>query len=204
MINQKYVPIYNAFNCTSVIITTNHRTDGLYLPADDRRHYAAWSEAKREDMHQAFWDEVWNFYERQNGFAHVRAFLLQRDLSKFNAKAPPAKTAWFDAIVDANCAPEEGALADVVEKLGAPDALTLAALSEAARKGHLDLYFLITDKTKRRAIPHRLEKAGYVACRNDTAKDGLWKINGRRQTVYTRSNLSLKHRTEAARRLVGR
>jgi hypothetical protein len=27
-----------------VIITTNHKTDGIYLEPDDRRHYVAWSD----------------------------------------------------------------------------------------------------------------------------------------------------------------
>ena len=31
-------------NVCGVIITTNHKTDGIYLPADDRRHYVAWSD----------------------------------------------------------------------------------------------------------------------------------------------------------------
>ena len=31
--------------CCGVVITTNHKTDGIYLPADDRRHYVAWSHA---------------------------------------------------------------------------------------------------------------------------------------------------------------
>ena len=35
---------YNVLNLSGVIITTNHKTDGIYLPADDRRHFVAWSE----------------------------------------------------------------------------------------------------------------------------------------------------------------
>jgi hypothetical protein len=34
------------FNCLGFIITTNYKTDGIYLPADDRRHYVAWSHRK--------------------------------------------------------------------------------------------------------------------------------------------------------------
>jgi Family of unknown function (DUF5906) len=33
---------YSVLNVCGVIITTNHKTDGIYLPADDRRHYVAW------------------------------------------------------------------------------------------------------------------------------------------------------------------
>ena len=38
------------FNCLGLIITTNHKTDGIYLPADDRRHYVAWSLRTKEDF----------------------------------------------------------------------------------------------------------------------------------------------------------
>lgn len=46
-VNEKHVPEFNVPNVVGVVITTNHRTSGLYLPADDRRHYVAWSETTR-------------------------------------------------------------------------------------------------------------------------------------------------------------
>ena len=42
-VNEKHLKEYYVLNCLGLIITTNHQTDGLYLPADDRRHYVAWS-----------------------------------------------------------------------------------------------------------------------------------------------------------------
>jgi hypothetical protein len=44
----------------------------------------------------------------------------------------------------------------------------------------------IRDRKNRRKIPHRLEKCGYIQVRNDDAKDGLCKINGARQAVYSK------------------
>jgi hypothetical protein len=49
----------------------------------------------------------------------------------------------------------------------------------------------------RRIIPHRFESVGYVPVRNDAAKDGLWKIDGARQTVYAKKSLPLNERLEA-------
>jgi hypothetical protein len=49
-VNEKHLRQYYAFNISGVILTTNHRTDGIYLPADDRRHYVAWSERKQIDF----------------------------------------------------------------------------------------------------------------------------------------------------------
>jgi len=45
-----------------------------------------------------------------------------------------------------------------------------------------------------------MEDAGYVPVRNDTADDGLWKIGGKRQVVYARSDLSLHDRIAAVHR----
>jgi hypothetical protein len=38
-----------------VIITTNHKTDGIYLPADDRRHFVAWSTLVKEAFAPDYW-----------------------------------------------------------------------------------------------------------------------------------------------------
>ena len=50
----------------------------------------------------------------------------------------------------------------------------------------------------RRALPHRMERCGYVPCRNPNAEDGLWKVNGRRQALYAKAGLSPDGRLKAA------
>ena len=75
--------------------------NGIYLPADDRRTtshgpISSWPILKR--LLAAFW----NWYMNEDGFSHVAAFLAERDLSSFDAKAPPNKTIAFWAIIDAN------------------------------------------------------------------------------------------------------
>jgi hypothetical protein len=54
------------------------------------------------------------------------------------------------------------------------------------------------DHKNRRAIPHRMESCGYVPVRNDTAKDGLWKINNARQAIYAKRELSEPKRPRTA------
>src|SRR5215467_8123129 len=106
MVNEKNKGQYYIFNCIGIVYTTNHKTDGLYLPAEDRRHYIAWSERKQSDFAKDYWDMLWGWYN-DGGDAHVMAYLMQLDLSKFDAKAPPPKTDAFWAIVDAHRAPED-------------------------------------------------------------------------------------------------
>ena len=178
-------------------MTTNHKTDGIYLPADDRRHYVAWSEKTKDDFDEAYWNNLWSWYERE-GYAHVAAYLAELDLKDFNPKAPPPKTPAFWAIVDANRAPEDAELADVLDELGQPAAVTLIQLAAKAQDG---LYEWLLDRKNPRAIPHRLERCGYVPVRNDAADDGLFKIKKKRQVVYGRADLSVRDRHAAVAQL---
>jgi hypothetical protein len=59
----------------------------------------------------------------------------------------------------------------------------------------------LTDRSSRRVIPYRLEKVGYEPVRNPDAKDGLWVIAGKRQSIYARAELPLNDQLTAARRL---
>jgi hypothetical protein len=84
----------------------------------------------------------------------------------------------------------------VLDKLGNPDAVTLANLATEAG-GAFQQWLL--DRKNRRAIPHRLEQCGYLPVRNQDAKDGLWKVNAARQVVYARAELSIRDRLVVVR-----
>jgi Family of unknown function (DUF5906) len=49
-VDEKNLREYSVFNVCGVVMTTNHKTDGTHLPADDRRHYVAWSEKTKNDF----------------------------------------------------------------------------------------------------------------------------------------------------------
>ena len=193
-VDEKNLREHSVFNVCGVVMTTNHKVDGIYLPSDDRRHFVAWSEATKADFAESYWNGLWSWYERE-GFGHVAAYLAEFDLSGFNAKAPPPQTPAFWAIVDGNRAPEDAELADVLDDLGNPDAVTLAML---LLKANGEIEDWLRDRKNRRIIPHRLEKCGYVPVRNDAADDGLFKIKGRRQVIYASDKLALGERLKAA------
>ena len=65
---------------------------------------------------------------RRRRHRHVAAYLAELDISAFDPKAPPPKTAAFWDIVDANRAPEDAELADVLDQLGNPDAVLLSQI----------------------------------------------------------------------------
>jgi hypothetical protein len=203
-VDEKNLREHDVFNVTGPIMTTNHRTDGVYLPADDRRHLVAWSEARQEDFGPEYWNERWRWYESA-GFGHVAAYLQTLDISGFDPKAPPKKTEAFWAIVNANRSSEDAELDDALDQLG-----DHAGLGERLKAVTLDMIIInateglaewLRDRKNRRAIPHRLERCGYIPVRNADAADGLFKVKGRRQTFYGRADLSIRDRLEAAARL---
>jgi hypothetical protein len=73
---------------------------------DDRRHYVAWSDLTKNDFSQDYWNQIWDWYA-DGGIGHVAAYLRGLDISDFDPKAPPPKTAAWWAIVDVNRAPED-------------------------------------------------------------------------------------------------
>jgi hypothetical protein len=196
-VDEKNLREYSIPNCCGVIITTNHKSDGIFLPDDDRRHFVAWSNCTKEDFGEDYWNQLWTYYAN-GGVRHVATFLAQLDIGGFNAKAPPPKTEAFWDIVDASRAPEDAELADVLDELGNPDAVTLIRVQNAATG---DFETWIRDRKNRRQIPYRFEKCGYEPVRNDAAKDGLWRINRKRQAVYAKTALSLHDRLAAAAKL---
>ena len=196
-VNEKHLKEYYVLNCLGLIITTNHKTDGLYLPADDRRHYVAWSNYQKEDFPADYWNELWGFYA-DGGFEHVTAYLSELDLSSFDPKAPPPKTPAFWDIVNVNRAPEDAELADVLDELGNPDAVTRDQLIVKA-KGEIAEWLM--NRRNWRSIPHRMERCGYASLRNSAADDGLWRVQGKRQAIYAKTNLDRRAQIAAADKL---
>lgn len=196
-VDEKNLREYYVPNVCGVIITTNYKLDGIYLPTDDRRHYVAWSGAHKEEFEPSYFPKLYHWFDN-GGIGHVTAFLQSYDLSGFDAKAPPPKTPAFWDIVRSNCAPEDAEMADVLDAIGKPKAITIAQLA-AVSTGDFRGY--LTDRRNSRVIPTRLEKAGYVRVHSDTAKDGLWFVREKRQAIYARAELSPRDRMWAAQDL---
>jgi len=197
--DEKNIRTYAVFNVMGVVFTSNNKLNGLYLPEDDRRHFVAWSELTRDDFTEQFWADHWRWYA-SGGIQSVVAYLEALDLSHFDPKAPPPKTtAWYE-IVESARSPEEAELADAIDQLGRPAALTLQMLIGAADDfGQLNQW--LHDRKNRRALPHKLAAVGYCVSRNPTSKDGYWIVHGARQAIYGRRELSERDRIAAAQEI---
>jgi Family of unknown function (DUF5906) len=192
--DEKHLREHSVLNVCGLVITTNHKSDGLYLPADDRRHFVAWSQRDKAEFSEEYWRNLYAWYGN-GGIGHVIAWLAERDLSGFDAKRPPPKTAAFWDIVDAHRAPEDAELADIIDKLGSPDALTLEDIQLLAEGSFLEW---LKDRRNRRQIPHRFEGVGYAPVRNPSVNDGLWKIRDKRQVIYALQTLPERDRIAVA------
>ena len=202
-IDEKYIREYYVFNCMGIVITTNHKTDGIYLDPDDRRHYVAWSDCRKEDFSEDYWTSLHQWYQT-GGFEHVTAYLAALDLSDFDAKAPLPQTQAFFEIVSAGEAPEDLELQDTIRTLKEPDgpeAVTLIQLIAAANGA---LAEWLSERKNRRALPHRLERCGYIAIKSPTTDRGHWVIDHKQHRIYAKSTLSARARLEAAHKLAQR
>jgi hypothetical protein len=197
-INEKFLAAHYIPNCCGVILTTNYKANGIFLPEDDRRHYVAWSDASKEDFGEAYFAALWEWF-KAGGYGHVAAYLANLDLSQFNPQAPPEKTAAFWEIAQASRAPEYAPMADVIEQMGKPPVLTIGQIKAATSDEEFTEF--LTHHRSRKLIPYRLEECGYTAVRNPDAKDGLWRVNGKKQIIYARNDLLPREQLAAANRL---
>jgi hypothetical protein len=130
-VEEKHLREQAVFNVVGVIITTNHKAGGIYLPSDDRRHFVAWSNLKVEDLPKGYFNEMWRWYA-EGGIDHVVAYLQDLDLSAFDPKAPPPKTEAWHTIVNSSSPAEDADLADALDKLDNPIVTTLKEIIAAA------------------------------------------------------------------------
>ena len=199
-VDEKHLREYMVFNVCGVILTSNYKTGGLYLPADDRRHYVAWSHTSKDNFRAGYWQDIYAWYDCE-GSRHVAAYLSQLDISSFCPKAPPPKSNAFWEIVESNRAPENAELADALDELGNPDAVTVKMVIDVLPDTNQFKYWLGERKNSRQ-IPHWFEEVGYVAVRNSAEKEGRWKIGKRSYVIYAKKTLSVRDQIIAARRCV--
>jgi hypothetical protein len=194
-VDEKNIREYYVPNVMGFIITTNHSITGLYLPPDDRRHYVAASKIKKEDFKPDYWNKFWHWYNN-GGLDLVGHYLAKLDLTGFDPKAPPPQTDAFLNIVNASITPEDAEMADALDKLERPDVVTIHQIRQVSDASFTEW---LNERKNARPTNHRLDTCGYQPLRNPKAKDGLWKIAGKRQAIFMRQELSFAEAIIAAR-----
>jgi hypothetical protein len=116
--NGKYQRKRTVRNLMRIIITTNDPL-ALYVPENDRRLHFANSRVNSKWAGEDYFTQLHNYYEA-GGYAHVYAYLLQRDISKFNPKVKPESNTTHKSIVASWNSPIHDPLSDVLDDLGWP------------------------------------------------------------------------------------
>jgi hypothetical protein len=126
----------------------------------------------------------WDWYEKDDGFAKVARYLQHLDLSDFNPQGPPPKTEAFWAIVYANTGEETTDLAQLIEMMGSPKAVTLDMITDKARmtNGFEGTAIWFCDPRHYRIVGTKFEDCGYRVFRNPAHKrHGQWQIGSKRR-----------------------
>ena len=215
--NVKEHPIQNA---VLEILTSNHLTDGLYVPPEDRRVDVIWSHRTKAEISQltkldpkAYWADYLDRLQKRGDDEHIAAYLRARDLSKFNPGAEPPKTEGWKRIVAGHRPAGDAGLLDLLDAMASdwcfatgylelrPPALTLEQMYHHPQCPP-ELKKLIADKGKARVVAHRLGDAHYGSFDRPGNAQGYWTINGRRQTIYVADDLAPDEKIAAAEALV--
>jgi Family of unknown function (DUF5906) len=189
--NPKFVKPYYVLNVVGVIITTNHKVGGVFLPSDDRRHLVAWTTVERSAFDEAYWLRYWARLE-EGGAEAVADYLKALDLSRFNPKAPPPRTQAFYEMANAMRSEKESEMDDVIEHLDKPNALVIDKIVARARTlGRHNFVEWLKDGKNARQTALFLEDCGYRRLSNPhDRKQGRWVVGNQRTAVYVRKNLT--------------
>lgn len=91
-INIKYIPQFSIPDCVNYYLTSNH-ADALFLEDEDRRFFVHDVGIDKPPLSDEFYANYDRWLKKEGGAGHLMQWFLERDLNKFNPKAPALRTA---------------------------------------------------------------------------------------------------------------
>jgi hypothetical protein len=159
-VNRKGLHPYQMANRVFVLAFSNDPVP-ISLDSQDRRWFCVWSHAPR--MTPAAAEKMWKWY-KSGGFAAIGGWLASRDVTAFNAGAPPMMTEFKMNLVEHGMSMAESYLVELMRgRLGefskgvvaSPFHALCDRLAGAAPSGV---------KVPQPALLHALKEAGWVDC----------------------------------------
>lgn len=194
-INPKYGQKYSVRMFNGVIITTNHLSSGIYIPAGDRRYDVIdcatpidMGFSTEKDMRDYF-DNLWGWF-MEGGDTHIAAYLNERNISKFNASNGQRKTAAHKTVV-ASGMMSDSWLDDILSELEYPDHLRSDLLLMAAENNGMKM------QEARAKLSNAIGRLGYVIFNNSETTDGRWKSGGKKFIAYVKPGTQMKFDKDA-------
>lgn len=184
-INPKYGQKYSVRMHCGVIITTNHLSNGIYIPPDDRRYDVIESATMAEmgladeATRKRYFSDLWDWF-LQGGSAHVAAYLAEKPLGGWSASGGQRKTAAHATVVAGGTVGDSW-LEDVLDAMNYPTGVREDWIVQhvVAAGGKAE------DARKR--INNAIGRLGYVAFMNPATPSGRWKISGKLVAVYVKA-----------------
>jgi hypothetical protein len=184
-INPKYGQKWTVRMYCGVIITTNHLASGIYIPEDDRRYDVIESSTLKEmglsveKKKIEYFIDLWDWFLK-GGAPHVAAYLHEHDIKKFSASNGQRKTSAHKTVIAGGLVSDQW-LDDIIDGMGEPVGMRadwIITEAEAAGEKVADV---------KRKLSNSIGRLGYCIFRNPKAKDGRWKIENKKVTVYVKT-----------------
>lgn len=206
-LNDKFARERYVRNVMRVHITMNDPSS-LFIPEGDRRMFVAEAQKSKGWADADYYTRLFKWYAA-GGLQNVAAWLMQRDLTRFSATAPPPQTAAWRNIVGSWNRQEEDPLLNALQQLGSPDvvfASDLVATTAADFDHAAELRELIKS---RRKLAHQMDTQGYRLIEPEAESEWTFWSGGKRvirsRTAFVKKTLGLYGKAaEAHIRKVGR
>ena len=181
-INEKNIGEYYVPNLLRLDHHDQPQDNGIYLPADDRRHFVAWSDLTKDDFTDGYWKDLWRWYDARRLRPRRRVARPARSL-----RLQPQGTATQDR-----------GLLDHRQRQPRPRGRRTGRRARQARqprrhharRGHAPGRRRLPSMAARpQEPPHHSASLRGLRLRpgaQPRQRQGLWVINGARQVVYGR------------------
>lgn len=190
-VNEKGVREYQVPNLVQTVAFTNHAYRPVHMDPGERRWFALWCDRELPEVgtpeREAVDAEFREYYDwlDDGGTRYIFHWLLNRDLSHFQPKAPPMRTTWALNIQDCGRSPLHGWIMDSLrerEGIFAFDLVRSDDLMRAARTAQV-LGNLSVQRLSDAALRAALDNLGMKSPRWGTSK---WRILRNNRGVHAK------------------
>lgn len=101
-------------NLIQLLIFTNYK-EALHISSEGDRYLCQWSDAKQ--LTPADYTKIYNWYDHEYGCEKVHAYLMSRDVSHYNPKAPAPRTAWREDINTSGKSDMDHEVEDIIDRI---------------------------------------------------------------------------------------
>lgn len=189
-------------NVVRVVFTTNS-PDAFRIPETDRRLFILNSGVTAAEMGEDYFKGLWQALKDRGDWMAVRDWLLDRELSHFNASAPPPLTEDKQEVIrsslEARRSPIDDVFEEMVEHLEGVKPVVLfpadlVAFAREAMGPNFDDEEAVFDSLKGKRLRHVLRERGY-AMMGPPKEGGKWRHKSfQSRNVFILRNVELDKR----------